>query len=184
MPQSLSEKARTWISAYWNAEHLRRTLDWLLELEPGASEALQLASLTHDMERFFPGGPQFDPATMIPGEPEYTRAHSERSAQIVAEWIREQGADEELTREVARLIEQHETGGDAAANLLQAADSLSFLEVNADLVVAWAETGRCSVERATQQHEWMFERIRPKHARQLAEPLFTSAVKRLEDHAA
>jgi hypothetical protein len=121
---------------------------------------------------------------MIPGEPEYTQAHSERSARIVEEWIREQGADQELTREVARLIEQHETGGDAAANLLQAADSLSFLEVNADLVAAWAETGRCSVERAKRQHEWMFNRIRPKHARQLAEPLFASAFKRLDDHAA
>ncbi len=46
-----------WIEPYWNAEHLVRTRDWLLELEPDASEALRLAALTHDMERHFPGGP-------------------------------------------------------------------------------------------------------------------------------
>ncbi len=54
---SLEHRARGWIEPYWNAEHLRRTLDWLLELEPDAGEALRLAALTHDMERHFPGGP-------------------------------------------------------------------------------------------------------------------------------
>ena len=52
--------ADAWIEPYWNADHLRRTRDWLLVLEPDAGEALQLAALTHDMERHFPGGPRSD----------------------------------------------------------------------------------------------------------------------------
>ena len=180
MSSPLIEKARAWIEPYWNAEHLERTLDWLLELEPEASEALQLAALTHDMERFFPGGPKFDPASMQPGEAEYTRAHSERSAQIVGDWLSENETDAALVNEVCGLLVLHETGGSPAADLLQAADSLSFLEVNADLVVQWAETGRCSHQRASQQHQWMFERIRLEHARQLAAPLYAAATARLE----
>ena len=54
---TLEERALAWIEPYWNAEHLVRTRDWVLELEPDASEALRLAALTHDMERHFPGGP-------------------------------------------------------------------------------------------------------------------------------
>ncbi|MGI9657480.1 MAG: DUF4202 family protein [Gaiellaceae bacterium] len=180
MAQPLIEKARAWIEPYWNAEHLERTLDWLLELEPNASEALQLAALTHDMERFFPGGPQFDPASMQPGEAEYTRVHSERSAQIVGDWLSGNKADAALVNDVRGLLVLHETGGNPAADLLQAADSLSFLEVNADLVVKWAETGRCSHQRARKQHEWMFERIRLENARELAAPLYAAATSGLE----
>ena len=54
---TLEDRALVWIEPYWNAEHLVRTRDWLLELDPGASEALRLAAVTHDMERHFPGGP-------------------------------------------------------------------------------------------------------------------------------
>ena len=43
------------------------------------------------------------------------------------------------------LIERHETGGDTAADLLQAADSLSFLEVNAGRARSWVEEGRCDL---------------------------------------
>ena len=52
---SLEEEALEWIAPYWNANHLVRTRDWLLELEPDAPEGLRLAALTHDMERHFPG---------------------------------------------------------------------------------------------------------------------------------
>lgn len=182
MGSALLKDARHWIAPYWNAEHLRRTLDWLLELEPDASEALKLAALTHDMERFVPGGPEFDPATMQPGEDEYRRAHSERSAQVVGDWLRARGASPELIAEVANLIELHEIGGTPTADLVQAADSLSFLEVNADLVLRWVETERCSAERARQQHDWMLERIQLDRARELARPLYEAAVARLGAH--
>ena len=168
----LERDATKWIAPYWNAEHLRRTRDWLLELDPDASEALRLAALTHDIERHFPGGPAQNLTKTPEEDAEYRRLHAERSASIVQEWLLAHGAAEAFTEEVARLIRLHEVGGDAAADLLQAADSLSFLEVNVDLPRKWAAEGRCSVARGLDQHRWMLERIQVPRARELAEPLY------------
>jgi hypothetical protein len=169
---TLEERALEWIEPYWNAEHLRRTRDWLLELEPRASEALRLAALTHDIERHFPGGPVNDLSVAPEDDMEYRRLHSERSARFVSEWLADQGAGVALIVDVERLILAHEVGGDPEEDLLQAADSLSFLEVNVDLPARWANEGRCSLERGIDQHRWMLERIRVPRARALAEPLY------------
>jgi hypothetical protein len=173
---SLEERALVWIEPYWNAEHLVRTRDWLLELDPDAPEELLLAALTHDMERYFPGGPENDLGVPPEGALEYRRLHSERSARIVGEWLRGEGADGELAGEVERLIVAHEVGGRPDEDLLQAADSLSFLEVNGPLVTGWFTSGRCSRERAKDQHRWMYERIVVPRARELARPLYEEAL--------
>jgi uncharacterized protein DUF4202 len=168
----LESAAEEWIAPYWNAEHLRRTRDWLLVLDPEASEALRIAALTHDIERHFPGGPTNDLTVSPEEDMEYRREHSERSAQFVTAWLREQGAGAQLICDVQRLILAHEIGGEDEEDLLQAADSLSFLEVNVDLPARWAAENRCSFERGIDQHRWMFERIKVPRAREAAQPLF------------
>ena len=171
------DRAKRWIEPYWNVEHLRRADDWLLILSPDASEPLRLAALTHDMERHFPGGPVQD-LSLPPGAgTEYRREHSERSARIVGAWLREEGADDPTVAEVERLIRLHEAGGATDADLLQAADSLSFLEVNIDIPYAWARRGDCDLQRAHAQHEWMYERIQVPRARELALPLYEEALR-------
>jgi hypothetical protein len=172
----LEDRALAWIEPYWNANHLARTRDWLLELDPDAGEALRLAGLTHDMERHFPGGPVNDLSHEPEDETEYRRAHSERSARIVGEWLHGEGGAPALVADVERLIVAHETGGAPDEDLLQAADSLSFLETNAGLLAEWYTTGRCSRERAKAQGRWMFERIRLDPARELARPLYEEAM--------
>jgi hypothetical protein len=171
----LEARALAWIEPYRNAEHLVRTRDWLLELEPDAPEPLRVAALTHDMERHFPGSPDRDLATSPPEDPEYNRLHSERSARIVGTWLRGESADGDLVGEVERLVRAHESGGTPDADLLQAADSLSFLEVNGTLVAAWFTSGRCTRERAQDQLRWMAERIRIPRAQELAGPLYEEA---------
>ena len=173
---TLEDRALVWIEPYWNAEHLIRTRDWLLELDQGASEALRLAALTHDMERHFPGGPVEDLSGAPEENMEYRRLHCERSATIVADWLRGEGADGAVVADVERLILAHETGGTEDENLVQAADSLSFLEVNAPVVVRWFTSGRCGRERSQAQLRWMLERIRVPRARELAQPLYEEAV--------
>ena len=168
----LETLARAWIEPHWNLEHLVRARDWLLVLDPDASEAMRLAALLHDVERQFPGGPVHDIQQAPEDELEYRRLHAERSARFVEEWLRERGAEPAFVEEVARLVRLHEVGGGPAADLVQAADSLSFLEVNVHLPARWAELGRCSLERGIDQHRWMLERIRVPRARELAEPLF------------
>jgi len=173
---TLEERALVWIEPYWNADHLIRTRDWLLEVDPRAGEAARLAALTHDMERHFPGGPVQDLTIWPDDEREYRRLHSERSAQIVGDWLREEGAGEDLIGEVERLVVAHETGGAPDEDLVQAADSLSFLEVNPKLLAGWYTSGRASKERAKAQAQWMFERIRVDRARELARPLYEEAI--------
>jgi Domain of unknown function (DUF4202) len=174
--RELEQRALAWIETYWNAHHLVRTRDWVLELEPDASEALQLAALTHDMERHFPGGPELDMSRQPPDDEGYNRAHSERSARIVAEFLREQGADPELVRDVARLVRAHEFGGWGEADVLQAADSIAWLETNQGVARRWVRDGRCDPEWAREKHRWSFERIRLEAARELARSYYEDAL--------
>jgi hypothetical protein len=178
--EALEEAVRAWIADYRNAEHLYRTLDWVLELEPNASEALRLAALTHDIERHFPGGPRADPDRGGWDDAGYLSAHGDRSADFVAQWLASRGADEGLVSSTLELVRAHERGGTRDADVLQGADSLSFLEVNGPLVDEWIASGRSTPEQAREKLDWMFARIRDRRARELAEPLYRRALRRLE----
>ena len=173
----LERAAEAWIADYFNARHLLRTRDWVVELDRSAGEELRIAALTHDIERRVPGGPRLDPSRQAWDDPEYLRAHSERSATMVDDWLAKQDAPEPLRARVAELIRVHETGGATPAGVrLQAADSLSFLEVNAGRAIAWVQEGRCSLDQARAKLDWMLWRIRVPWARALAEPLHERAV--------
>jgi len=166
------------VTPFANARHLVRARDWLVELEPAASDAARIAALTHDCERAFPGGPQWSP-DQAPDDRAYRDAHAQRSADIVAAWLRGERAPEPLVGEVVELVRLHEWGGSPTADLVQAADSLSFLEVNGDLFEEWIAEGRCSPERALEQFRWMSSRLRHDRARPLAAPLLAAVESRL-----
>ena len=168
----LEQAAEAWIAGYYNERHLLRTRDWLVALAPDASEAARVAALTHDIERRVLGGPRLNPRVQSWDDAEYLRVHSERSARIVGEWL----GDSPLRAEVERLIELHELGGDGEADLLQAADSLSFLEVNAHRARIWIAEGRCDLAQAQAKLDWMRDRIRVPAAVGPARELHARAV--------
>ena len=176
---SLVEKARRWVvDKYpYNREHLICTLEWLDRLAPDAREAVRLAALTHDMERAFPGPDS--PVMSSLDDPVYERLHSERSARIVREWLTANGADDELIRDVETLVLAHETGGTDEADLVQAADRLSFLETNIDLFLGFVRSGRFTVDDVKTKFEHSYHRIRVPDAKALARPLFEDADARL-----
>lgn len=178
---ALLEAARSWVVEHYpyNRTHLLRTLEWIDALSPAASEAVQLAALTHDMERAFPGADQPVMTDLL--DPAYLKAHAERSARIVGAWLRGQGADGALALEVERLIAAHEFGGWPDADLVQAADSLSFLETNIDLFLGFVRSGRFSISQVREKFADAYERIRVPRARALAEPLYATASARLVD---
>lgn len=182
--RDLLEHARHWIAPYWNATHLLRTLDWLYVLEPQADLALRLAALTHDMERHFPGpdSPRMDVRRGIPDRA-YEQAHQERSARVVARWLEERGAPAELVTAVRDLVAAHEWGGWPEADLLQAADSLSFLEVNVDRFIEFGLTGERNFtpELVAEHFRYMAERVRHPRARELARWLCRLALDRLAE---
>jgi hypothetical protein len=174
----LVDKASRWAQERYqnNGRHLLQALVWLDRIAPGSRDAVRLATVTHDMERAFPGPDQPPPALDLA----YYKAHSARSARIVGAWLREQHADEAVTKDVEALILVHEFGGWPEANVLQAADSLSFLEVNVDLFLGFARAGTFSLPDVRHKFEWMHDRIQVESARPLARPLLDAALARLD----
>lgn len=173
------ETARQWvIDRYpYNSLHLVRSLEWLDRIAPGSAEPVRLATLTHDMERAFPGPDQ--PVWNGDEDLDYYVAHSNRSARIVGEWLREQRADPELIRQVEELIKVHEFGGWPEADLVQAADSLSFLDVNVDLFLGFVKSGRFTAAQVQAKFDHSHNRIRIPWVRDLSLPMLQRATARL-----
>jgi kynurenine formamidase len=161
--------------------HMERTLWWTCELDPDAGEALRIAAVTHDAERAYPDGEAGWDSAVSWDDPAYNRWHQERCARIVAGWLREQDAAMALVDEVERLVAVHEEGGWPDADLLQAADSLSFLETMVGVIAAWVQSGRAPRERAEGKARHSLERINPRltRAREEGEPLLRAALQRL-----
>lgn len=165
-----------WVEPYYDSEHLRRTVHWALRLDPAAPEPLIVAALTHDMERHFPGGTQPDKAAGAWDDVDYNTQHTRRSAAIVSDWLRAQGVPEGFVARVVPPILEHEFGGSPEGDLIQAADSLSFLETNPGLVARWVLNGETTLEHGNRKLEWMYERIRLAEAIELARPLYEAAL--------
>jgi hypothetical protein len=176
---SLIQRARLWVieNYPYNSTHLLKSLDWLDRIAPGSREAVRLATLTHDMERAF-GGDDAIPIKM--NDRAYEELHSNRSARIVGEWLRANGASAILVSDVEALIRVHEWGGSTEANLVQAADSLSFLETNTDLMLGFARAGKYAPSEIALKIDQMYERIQVPAARDLAAPMWHAAKARLE----
>jgi uncharacterized protein DUF4202 len=162
-----------------HARHLAHTLDWLLVLEPHADEALQIAAVAHDAERAFPAPAGSPRGTDDPTSSVYERWHQDRSAQIIGDWLRERGADAALINQVRALVRVHEDGGSPEADLLQAADSLSFLEVQVELFAGLVARGELSRRQADRKLHRMYDRIAPGRARELAAPMLAAALTRI-----
>jgi hypothetical protein len=164
----LRAKAFDWIEPYYDREHLTRAADWMLALAPDAPEHLVLSALMHDLERSVPGGPVLDMANTPWDDRAYNDAHTGRSAQVVAQWLLDQGAPAEFAAAVRQPVREHEFGGSPEGDLMQAADSISFLETNSRLVAGWANAGRCSQQKAREKLQWMGDRVRHAAGREIA----------------
>jgi hypothetical protein len=172
---ALEAQAESWVADYFNVRHLLRTRDWVVALDPDAGEDLRIAALTHDIERREPGGPRLDPRLQAWDDRDYLQEHSRRSALFVGRWLADAGAPDALASSICELIELHEIGGTPQADLLQAADSLSFLEVNRGRPRIWVEEGRCDVPQAQAKLDWTRDRIRVPAAEQVAAGLHAQA---------
>ena len=173
---ALWPKTLEWVRPFYDGVHLFHTGRWLLTLDPDATDPLLIAAVTHDMERHFAGGTQPDKAAGKWDDETYNREHCRRSAEIVGAWLRGQGVPDEFARAVEGPILEHEFGGSEQGDLIQAADSLSFLEVNWRLASAWVVRGETSLEFALTKLDWMYERIKLERGRELALPYYDRAL--------
>jgi hypothetical protein len=179
----IERRVLDWISPYNQALHLERARDWLAYLDPDAPLEARLAVVTHDIERMFPNGPRIDKASGRWDDPHYLYAHASRSAEVVGFWLHGQAdvPEEYSLSEIQRLITLHEFGGTGDADLVQAADSLSFLETLQEVVRKWVTHGECDAGQARAKHRYMADRIRVTSAREIAGPLLEQALASLDD---
>ncbi len=179
----LEFKALEWLDGFYELEHLLATRQWAMKLRPQASAELRLAALVHDAERYFPGGPTNTPSRF--DDPSYLFAHSIRSAECVDSFLAGMpDLDDEFRYQVRCLVLRHEVGGGTEADILQAADSLSFLETLPWLTVEWVQIGRYPVDMAVAKHHYMLTRMRQPEALEYGLPLYEQAVSQLKNAAA
>jgi hypothetical protein len=173
--------AAEWVRPYDQVEHLMRARDWVVHLEPDASVEMRVAAMTHDIERMFPGGPTLRHADGDWDSPFYLFPHSLRSSEAVGVWLESLGpvSAQVSTAEVRRLIALHEVGGLRGADVVQAADSLSYLETLAGLTRRWVLNGTCSREAAAGKLRYSVDRIRVAAALQPAGQLLAWALDQL-----
>jgi hypothetical protein len=160
--------------------HLERTVFWLKKLKPDAGEAMLIAALSHDIERAFRDS-AYDKITKSEKgyqSEDHLLYHQTKGAEIMAEFLKKNGAGRELINKVFSLIEKHEVGGDSDQNLIKDADSLSFLENNIDLFLE-KHVATSGKEKVRDKFNWTFNRITSEVARELARPYFDEAIRKL-----
>jgi hypothetical protein len=111
-------------------DHAIDTWQWILRLQPGASFAVQVAALFHDVERL---ESEAD-ARVEQHAPDYQAfkdAHASRGGERTLEILRDAGVDASVAARAAEIVATHERRGKSAdIDLLNDADALSFFSLN------------------------------------------------------
>ena len=135
-----------------DSRHAENTLEWLLRLDPDADNALQIASLAHDIDRASEEikvkRADFDDYDA------FKAAHARNGAEILRPILTACDVKPGIVEEVCRLVTCHEVGGDPRSDLLKDADSISFFDVNLPLYFK-RESRRESRRRAV----WGYRRL-------------------------
>ncbi len=123
--------------------HADNTLEWLLKFDPTADPAMQIAALTHDIDRAVEARKarrsDFDDYAAFKAE------HAQTGAKILREILDDCQVVKPIAEEACRLVTLHEVGGDPRSDLLRDADSISYFDVNMPLYYqreGWDETKR------------------------------------------
>jgi hypothetical protein len=173
----LVELAQAWMAdVHPHARHLERTLAWVDVLDPDAAEATRIAAAVHDAERAYPQLNPWD-SKRDWADPAYNAYHQARCAEVAAQWLRDHEVDPDLVAHVTALVAVHEVGGWPAADVVQAADGLSFLETMVPLVRRWPRPA------AEGKLRHSLDRISPAlpRARELGAPLLRDALAALDE---
>jgi hypothetical protein len=173
-------------------DHALDTWRWLLRIDPGASVALQLAALFHDVERLV-GEADVRIEHLAADYEGFKHAHARVGARLAARALSAADLPKEIVGRAKALIEQHEAPReDTELVALNDADALSFFSLNAWGFVEYfgAEHTRKKVaytlrrmSPAARRH-LPFLRHHPEVARLLSDTLAggTIAADRLEHH--
>jgi hypothetical protein len=111
-------------------DHALDCWQWALRLDPGATEAVQMAALLHDVERL-ESEADARVEQHAPDYRAYKEAHARAGAARAGALVCTAGGSEALADEVAELVAQSETpGASREVRLVNDADALSFFSLN------------------------------------------------------
>ncbi len=188
MTQNLYKKAEKFVTDSYTKigktsqiKHFKRTVYWIKQLKADADEALLISAIAHDIERAYRKEDMLKKKrTLSYTNPKFFRPHEERGAEIMAEFLKKEGAQQKLIDRVKMLISKHEEGGNEDQNLLKDADSISFFENNVStfLTKHLSETGK---EKVREKFDWMFNRITSGKAKKIVRQWYKEAIKKLEE---
>lgn len=133
--------------------HAELVLKWVLKLKPDADEALQIAALSHDIDRAITGITEKDLKDYSKID-EFKKEHSIRSANIIGEILKKHDYPKTIISEVKRLVENHEFGGNYEAEILKDADSIAYFDYNIPSYLK--RNGR---ERTKNKIQFMYNRL-------------------------
>lgn len=183
MDQELYKKAEQFVIDSFNKagkheqiKHFLRTVHWIKALRPDADVALLISAVAHDIERAYRQKDVLEKKTSAGyTNVEFFRPHEERGAEIICDFLKQQGATAEIIGRVKMLVSRHEEGGNDDQNLLKDADSVSFFETNISLFLTKdvQDVGKGKVK---EKFDWMFNRITSEKAKQIAQPFYNKAI--------
>jgi hypothetical protein len=133
--------------------HAQIVYKWVLNLKSDADEALQIAALSHDIERAVTSITEKDLKEYSKID-EFKKEHALRSAEIISNMLRRYDYSEIMISKVRKLVENHEVGGDEETNILRNADSIAYFEYN--IPVYLRRNGR---EQTKNKIQFMYKRI-------------------------
>ena len=138
-----------------DSSHADNTLEWLLRLEPDADDAIQLASLAHDIDRAMD---EIKVKRVDFGDYDaFKAAHARNGAEILRPILTVCGVEQHIVNEACRLVEVHEVGGDYRSDILKDADSISYFDVNLPLYYR-----REGWDEAKWRSSWGYRRLSPR----------------------
>jgi hypothetical protein len=161
--------------------HLTRTAYWLKELQPDADEYMQIAALTHDIERAYREDAKIDQLLLENGfqDPIYLQLHQEHGAEIIGKFLQEQKVDPIQIDRVKAMVAYHEIGGNEEQNMIKDADSISFFENNVSHFIQ-KRLPFFDKENIRLKFDWMYNRITSTKAKQIAAEWYRKALLQLD----
>lgn len=161
-------------------KHFIQAVYWLKELKSDADEAMLVAMVAHDIERAFRTkefSEKYKEESWL--DKEFLTHHQQVGADIIANWLKENGVMEDFCDRVRHLVSSHEWGGDDDQNLIKDADSISFFECNLEHFINDL-TKEKGVEKVREKIDWMFNRITSPRAKELCYDWYEYGIKKLE----
>jgi len=141
-------------------------------LKPNASEALQIAALTYDIQDAFRNMSPFSSAPIK--STESIDYHQKEGARIIQRFLEENGFPDNLKSRVYDIVAEHETGNGKDHIILRDADRINYFE---NVAIRRARTGgMIPPERIKDEFQRMLSDIKTEQAKQLAEPFYKKAL--------